>query len=217
MKKFVENKKLITAIAVIIIVILIIVYTYFYSPDYEYITEESFFNETILETTETNEFKTEEILEKNLISVHIAGSVKKEGVIQIEESSRLIDAIEKAGGLTEKADLSNVNLAYEIKDGQKIYIPNKKDEENKGIIMTEMPNYIIPKEETTTESGTLIININNATQTELEQLPGIGPSIASSIINYRKEKGNFKNIEEIKNVEGIGQAKYNKIKNYICI
>lgn len=217
MKKFVENKKLITAIAVIIIVILIIVYTYFYSPDYEYITEESFFNETILETTETNEFKTEEILEKNLISVHIAGSVKKEGVIQIEESSRLIDVIEKAGGLTEKADLSNVNLAYEIKDGQKIYIPNKKDEENKGIIMTEMPNYIIPKEETTTESGTLIININNATQTELEQLPGIGPSIASSIINYRKEKGNFKNIEEIKNVEGIGQAKYNKIKNYICI
>ena len=217
MKKFVENKKLITVIATIIIVILIIVYTYFYSPDYEYITEESFFNETILETTEANELKTEEILEKNLISVHIAGSVAKEGVIQIEENSRLIDVIEKAGGLTEKADLSNVNLAYEIKDGQKIYIPNKEDEENKGIIMTEMPNYIIPTEETATENGVLMININKSTQTELEQLPGIGPSIASSIIKYRKEKGNFKNIEEIKNVEGIGESKYNKIKDYICI
>lgn len=217
MKKFVENKKIITAIAVIIIVILIIVYTYFYSPEYEYITEESFFNEIIVEENKISESNAEEIIEENLISIHIAGSVAKEGVIQIEENSRLIDVIEKAGGLTEQADLSNVNLAYEIKDGQKIYIPNKKDEENIGIIMTEMPNYITSKEETTTESGVLIININNATQTELEQLPGIGPSIASSIIKYRKEKGNFKNIEEIKNVEGIGESKYNKIKDYICI
>ena len=217
MKKFVENKKLITAIAVIIIVILIIVYTYFYSPDYEYITEESFFNEIIVEENKISESNPEEIIEENLISIHIAGSVAKEGVIQIEDNSRLIDVIEKAGGLTEQADLSNVNLAYEIKDGQKIYIPNKKDEENIGIIMTEMPNYITSKEETTTENGVLMININKSTQTELEQLPGIGPSIASSIIKYRKEKGNFKNIEEIKNVEGIGESKYNKIKDYICI
>lgn len=67
------------------------------------------------------------------------------------------------------------------------------------------------------EEGKIMVNINTATQTELEQLPGIGPSIASSIITYRKQNGKFNNIDELKNVSGIGTAKYEKLKDNICI
>lgn len=220
MKKFVEKKKIFFYIAITIIVILIIVYSYFYSPEYENITEENFLNEITIENNESieqNEDKAEG--EESLVSVHIAGSVVKEGVIEIEENSRLIDVIEEAGGLTEEADLSNVNLAYSIKDGQKIYIPNKDDEEEKGVIMTDMPNYIVPgnEEETKGDSNSLMVNINSATQTELEELTGIGPSIASNIMKYRKENGNFTSVEEVRNVEGIGESKYNQIKDNICI
>ncbi len=215
MKKFVEKKKTIFSIIVILVVFLIIVYYYFYSSKYEYITEqESFFSEiqinnSSIEIEEDTDLRETE--DKNLISIHIAGAVEKEGVVEIEEESRVIDIIEEAGGLTEEADLSDVNLAYMVKDGQKIYIPSIDDEEDIEIVSEEMQGSNEEKDDNT------IININTATQTELEELQGIGPSIASSIITYRKENGKFNNIEELKNVSGIGEAKYNKIKNNICI
>ena len=217
MKKFVEKKKTIFLIIVILAVLLIMVYYYFYSSKYEYITEEENFfselqiNNNSIEIEEDIDLKESEEQNKNLISIHIAGAVETEGVVEIEEESRVIDIIEEAGGLTEEADLSDVNLAYMVKDGQKIYIPSIDDEEDIEIISAEM---LGSNEE---EDDNVIININTATQTELEELPGIGPSIASSIITYRKENGKFNNIEELKNVSGIGEAKYNKVKNNICI
>ncbi len=138
------------------------------------------------------------------------GAVKKEGVIKIKENSRIIDAIEEAGGLTKDADLKKVNLAYSITDGQKIYIPSINDKDEFEIVSNG-----INEGEVANEKG--MVNINTATQTQLEELSGIGPSTASSIISYRQENGKFKSIDEIKNVSGIGEAKYNKIKNYICV
>lgn len=214
MKLFNEKRKIIILFVVIccFITILIIAFFNFYSSKYESITEnEDFFINLEKENNEIEEIKEEVTNEKNMVIIHIAGAVKKEGVIEIEENSRIADVIEKTGGLTKEADLTDVNLAYSVKDGQKIYIPSVKDKEKATIVSSGMgEGEAISSEEKR-------VNINTATQTQLEELSGIGPSTASSIISYRQEKGKFKSIDEIKNVSGIGEAKYNKIKENICV
>lgn len=214
MKLFNEKRKIIILFVVIccFITILIIAFFNFYSSKYESITEnEDFFINSEKENNEIEEIKEEVTNEKNMVIIHIAGAVKKEGVIEIEENARIADVIEKAGGLTKEADLTDVNLAYSVKDGQKIYIPSVKDKEKATIVSSGMG------EDEAISSEEKRVNINTATQTQLEELSGIGPSTASSIISYRQEKGKFKSIDEIKNVSGIGEAKYNKIKENICV
>ena len=149
------------------------------------------------------------------IIVYVCGAVKESKVISLIENSRICDAIDAVGGLTKEADLTNINLAYILEDGEKIYIPKKGEEINKNNNLNkESSSY------TNYSSSELLnnkININKATQTELETIPGIGPSTALKIINYRKENGKFTSLEDIKNISGIGDSKYKKIKNYICI
>ncbi len=125
---------------------------------------------------------------ENKITVHVAGCVENEGVYQMKENSRVEDAIQQAGGLTSDANTKSINLAQKIQDGQKIYIPSVIEKE-------------ITMESNTLEAqGDEKVNINQATQTELETLPGIGPSTALKIMDYRKENGWFKTIEDLKNV-----------------
>ena len=128
----------------------------------------------------------------------------------LDEGSRIVDAIDAAGGLTENADITKINLVYVLEDGMKINIPNKT-EENQEETETQIQN------DYGKENKGNKVNINTAKQTELETLPGIGPSLALKIINYRKENGNFKNKEDIKNVNGIGDSKYENIKEFIEI
>ena len=149
------------------------------------------------------------------IVVHITGEVKKEGVVYLKEGARVIDAIEKAGGETKEADLSQVNLAYILQDGQKIYIPNK-NEKNSEYITENIGNNVEENSTSTREEGKKV-NINTASIEELDQLPGIGPSIAQRIVDYRTEHGKFKTIEEIQDVKGIGDAKYDEIKDNITV
>ena len=152
-------------------------------------------------------------------------------VVELEENSRISDAIDKAEGLKENADTKNINLAFKLEDGMKIYIPtigesiaeNEVNENNN--MIDETSKYVtsasgVAQEENngqTEEKKSEKVNINKATQTELEGLPGIGPATAIKIINYRNENGKFKNIEDIKEVSGIGDAKYENIKDLICV
>ena len=133
--------------------------------------------------------------------------------------SRIKDAIESAGGLTDSADLSKINLAFIISDGQKIYIPNKNDPSDVKTISSDDGSAIISDNytETLASSTSEKININTATQTQLETIPGIGPSTALKIIDYRINNQKFNKIDDIKNISGIGEAKFNKIKEYICV
>ena len=161
------------------------------------------------------------------ILVHISGAVNKEGIVELKIGSRIADAIDKAGGIKEDADIEEINLAYLLEDGMKIKIPNKqeKDKQSDTVQEENIENYVTTsigvsnvskEEEKSKDMKSEKVNINTATQTELETLPGIGPSTAMKIITYRKEKGKFMKKEEIKEVSGIGESKYNKIKDLIC-
>ena len=154
---------------------------------------------------------------EKIVIVHITGSVKNPGIVKLKEGSRIEDAIEAAGGLTENADISNVNLAYVLDDGTKIKIPNLDDEDigDEDVVSKDSGEGIIQEDEKTTNTN--IVNINKATENELSTLPGIGNSLATRIVEYRKQNGNFKAIEDIKNVSGIGESKFANIKDFISI
>lgn len=153
------------------------------------------------------------------IVVHITGAVQKKGILVLQEGARIADAIDAAGGNTEIADLDEVNLAYVLQDGQKIYIPSKEDKakiESKAYITSESGNNVIIQTLSTDRNGGIEkVNINTATQSELESLPEVGESIANRIIEYRKQNGKFNKIEDLQNVKGIGDAKFNTIKEHI--
>ena len=105
-------------------------------------------------------------------------------------------------------------MAYILEDGQKIYIPNKNEKIDEDEYITEGNRNNIGNNNS--KEGEKV-NINEAMQTELEELPGIGPSLASRIIEYREQNGDFKKIEELQNVKGIGDAKYNDIKDKVTV
>lgn len=210
----------------IVLVILIIIYIFtkdntVYS-DYSNLYLEQ--NANVVE----NEIKVEES-SKNLIYVYVAGEVNNPSVVELEEGQRVADAIEKAGGLTDSGEIKNINLAYKLQDGEKLYIPSldeviesKENDINiayitSGINSGENQKNNNAESNLNSNIDNGLININTATQTELETLDGIGPSTAKKIIDYREENGKFKSIEDIQNVSGIGDAKYEAIKNDICV
>ena len=203
MYNFSKKQKIIIGIILAIIATILINYVYSRKTNFE--KEEI----STYEENENVELKEEAEEEKEIV-IHIAGAVKTEGIIFLKEGARLNEAIEKAGGTLEEADMTQVNLACQLEDGMKVYIPKKGEvmEENQTDTATS------EKENNNTSKK---ININKATQSELETLPGIGPSTAEKIISHREEKGKFKTIENIKDVSGIGEAKYNSIKDFITV
>ena len=194
------DRKNVTIIIFIIIVIGIVYYIY-----------SNYFNETIqdFEATLENENKVDaesnnekDNNKENNMVVHISGAVLNEGVIELKEGSRITDAIEKAGGLKENACIKDINLAEILEDGIKINIPTI-DEYNKSKENSEeinQNNISQTNNKSSNVQKNIKVNINTANQTELETLPGIGASTAIKIINYRKENGKFKSIEDIKKV-----------------
>lgn len=146
------------------------------------------------------------------IFVNIDGWIQNPGVYEIKENDRVNTIIEKAGGLKEGASIKSINLAARLSDGDKIYIPNR--EEEKQIETTEVKRNNTGTVKITKNSK---ININKASISELKQITGIGESTANKIIDYRDNVGKFKKIEDIKEVKGIGDSKYESIKDKITI
>ena len=215
----IENKKKIISIALVIALIIgFIIYMVINNQnDNEINFEELVTNQNNEENEQAgkdSENNTQEETKKEIV-VHITGEVKKEGVVYLEEGSRVVDAIKKAGGETKEADLSQVNLAYVLQDGQKIYIPNKN--EKISAYTSENMGENIEQNNTTTKKKGAKVNINTAGVEELDQLPGIGPAIAQRIIDYRNEHGEFKKVEDIQEVKGIGDAKFSEIKDSITV
>ena len=167
----------------------------------------------------------EQIVNGGGIFVHIDGYINNPGVYEIKENDRIKTLIDKAGGFKEGYSIKNINLAAKLSDGDKIYIPSVSEEKNiennnintnsnssgKGQnVKTDRNNVSVMKNNSK-------ININTANISELKQITGIGESTANKIIDYRENVGKFKKIEDIKEVKGIGDAKYESLKNKITI
>ncbi|GAG64460.1 unnamed protein product [marine sediment metagenome] len=141
--------------------------------------------------------------------VYISGEVKRPDVYELPVDAILQDAVRAAGGFTEAADEVRLNLALPLSNGMHVHVPNQTEE----ILVEPAGGESSPRPSATSA----IININTAGLTELELLPGIGPSTAQKIIDYRQENGPFSTIDEVQNVSGIGPVKYEQILELITV
>jgi len=157
---------------------------------------------------------------KSPIAVHVIGAVPRPGLYEFVEGARVQDAIDAAGGMLSTANMDAINLAALLTDGQQLTIPYKSGSEPvEDATMLELPGAVAEETEgaaVTSSSGDLI-NINTASLDELDALPGIGPTIAQRIIDYREQNGAFSAIEEIMNVSGVGPTTFDNIKDLITV
>lgn len=137
------------------------------------------------------------------LQIHVTGAVAQAGVVLVPPGSIVETAIQAAGGPAEDADLSRLNLAQQLKSGQQVYVPGQDPEPSP------------PESDVGTSASGLKININTADEVQLEQLPGIGPSLATSIVQYRQEHGWFQDPDELLQISGIGPAKLELIVDLI--
>ena len=212
-KKYYKYIILVVIILILFLVILII------NKDKD--SNDNHIDETILEEeTTTSEIKT--------VFVDIKGAINKSGVYELEDNKRVIDVINNAGGLKKDADTSNLNLSKIVKDEMYIIIYTKNElYEYKASKEITCPSFecicpdtnndaCIKEENTNNKESNSLISITKASKEDLMTLPSIGESKAQNIIDYRNKNG-FKTIEEIKNVEGIGDSLYEKIKDKITL
>ena len=139
------------------------------------------------------------------VTVYITGAVGKPSLVSIPEGARVGDVVNTAGGLLPTADIDSVNMAQVVQDGEHIKIPVHPL--NEGVISS--------RNNIAVDNG--IVNINTAKESELRTLPGIGEAMSKRIIEYREQNGRYKSIEDIKKVRGIGNAKFDKIKDKIRV
>lgn len=165
----------------------------------------------IYEEIETIDTSAEEN-KKNQIVVEIKGAIKNPNVYWIDEDSIVEDLINKAGGLNEDANINSINRAEKLKNHQLIVIPdnNNNNNENDNVNVNILGS-------NNNKLSSNLIDINTADEKELDSLPGVGPSKAKDIISYREKNGGFKSIEDIKNVKGIGESSFEKIKDKIIV
>ena len=230
MEKFKNNK--IFIIVIIVIFILGVIAVIFQKVKDEnnsfinYELENSIYqdnNNSVLENSQENNAKDNsnnlvDNADTSEICIHIIGEVHNQGIVILNDGDRIIDAIEKAGGVTQYADLEKVNLAFKLSDGQKVCIPNINDKnEEFAFVYDSSGENVITDNKDVDNNKNSKVNINTATQTELETLTGIGPSIAAKIIQYRKENGKFNSIDELKNISGIGDSKFDDIRNEVVV
>ena len=165
---------------------------------------------------------TEKAESRQVLVVYITGAVANPGVYELEVGGRLNDAVNMAGGLADGAAINYINLASTLKDGVHIHIPYVSEIES-GEAARIVSNGAAGITEASNPSGTekapqiQLVNINTATATELETLPGVGPVIAKRIIDYREKYGAYKNIGELKNVSGIGDKTFEGLADRICV
>jgi len=194
-----KNYKTIGIVVLLVLLGVYMLFSYFTGGEKELKKND---NESIFVEDES---KKEVTVEDNKIVVEIKGEIISPNIYWFKDGSIIEDLISEAGGLKPEADMSKINRAEKLKNHQSINIPNKNPV--KGVAASS----------TTDEKASSIININTASEAELDTLPGVGPARAKDIISYREEKGGFNSIEDIKNIKGIGEASFEKLKDKITV
>lgn len=150
----------------------------------------------------------EESAEQDLITVDVKGAVKSPGIYDLPVGSRVHDAVQKAGGLTDEADSKSLNLAQKISDEALVYVPTKGE---------EVTSQQTGSGTTPSTSKEKKINLNKASLEELKQVKGLGGKRAQDIIDHREANGKFKSVDELKKVSGIGAKTIEKLKDYVTV
>lgn len=146
------------------------------------------------------------------VYVHVGGAVHRPGLYEVPDGARVFDAVRAAGGATDQADLDSLNLASKVKDGDKILVPARVE-----------PGADPPPGGAPAAGGGAaasaggLINLNSATLEQLDSLPGVGPSTAQKIIDYRTQHGGFRSVDELMEVPGIGPAKFAELKDQVTV
>lgn len=146
--------------------------------------------------------------EQDLITVDVKGAVKSPGIYDLPVGSRVHDAVQKAGGLTEEADSKSLNLAQKVSDEALVYVPTKGEEETSQQTASGT---------TPSTSKEKKVNLNKASLEELKQVKGLGGKRAQDIIDHREANGKFKSVDELKKVSGIGAKTIEKLKDYVTV
>ena len=154
------------------------------------------------------EVNKEEPLEQDLITVDVKGAVKSPGIYDLPVGSRVNDAVQKAGGLTEQADSKSLNLAQKVSDEALVYVPTKGE---------EVASQQAGSGTASSTSKEKKVNLNKASLEELKQVKGLGGKRAQDIIDHRESNGKFKSVDELKNVSGIGAKTIEKLKEYVTV
>ena len=150
----------------------------------------------------------EEPLEQDLITVDVKGAVKSPGIYDLPVGSRVNDAVQKAGGLTEQADSKSLNLAQKVSDEALVYVPTKGE---------ESASQQAGSGTASSTSKEKKVNLNKASLEELKQVKGLGGKRAQDIIDHREANGKFKSVDELKKVSGIGAKTIEKLKDYVTV
>ncbi|WP_416197717.1 MAG: Competence protein ComEA [Sporanaerobacter sp.] len=202
---------------VILVLVILVVFIIFFNLYNKNVLLEKDLNLDEFGSNKLNEMDEGKIKEENeaeeIIMVHISGQVYKPGLVELKNGSRVIDAVNSAGGLKSEADLDRINLAKKLVDEEKIYIP-KIGEANDMVDEVEISDGV--GSENSSENRDNKININTCTKEELMNLPGIGEVLATRIVEYRQST-KFNSIEDIMNVSGIGNKKFENIKDLITV
>ena len=148
----------------------------------------------------------EEVVEQDLITVDVKGAVKSPGIYDLPVGSRINDAVQKAGGLTDSADSKSINLAQRISDEALVYVPTKEEATSQE-----------SKSNTSNNKENKKVNLNKASLEELKQVKGLGAKRAQDIIDHRESNGKFKSVDELKKVSGIGAKTIEKLKEYVTV
>lgn len=151
---------------------------------------------------------------KDAIVVDVAGAVASPGVVELKDGARVADALDAAGGLAEDADLTSVNRAARLTDGQRVYVPRVG--EQVAPVEGDGSGGVAADGAQSTATGQAV-NINDADLAELDALPGVGPATAQAIIDDREANGPFTAPEDLMRVSGIGEKKFEKLKSSICV
>ncbi|HFR3407969.1 TPA: helix-hairpin-helix domain-containing protein [Streptococcus suis] len=160
---------------------------------------------------QTEETSTEESEELSQLTVDVKGAVEKPGLYTLEAGARVNDAVEAAGGLTSQADPKSINLAQKLSDEAVVYVASK-DENISVVASTTASSAMSPEEKSTS-----LVNLNTATEADLQTISGIGAKRAADIIAYREANGGFKSVNDLNNVSGIGDKTMESIQPYVTV
>ncbi|HEM5301334.1 TPA: helix-hairpin-helix domain-containing protein [Streptococcus suis] len=160
---------------------------------------------------QTEETSTEESEELSQLVVDVKGAVAKPGLYTLEADARVNDAVEAAGGLTSQADPKSINLAQKLSDEAVVYVASK--DENISVVTSTTASSAMSQE----EKNTSLVNLNTATEADLQTISGIGSKRAADIIAYREANGGFKSVDDLNNVSGIGDKTMESIRPYVTV